>query len=244
MRPPSAHGPQGPWSSKGAGVEQVPLQLPAAGKKLRSVRADNFRKPLVKEVSDVTLAKEASAALKDAKSCTAAIAATQRQLQWWAALRLIRLTANSGSLRLNVISANAAVRSCDSAGQWAWALQLIAGFRHDGLDQDLFTWNTAMHACGRGREWAQALQLLRCAILEDEDRKKGAQRQNSLTISFNTLINACRSAARWEQALSLLGAMQQGSYQADAVSFNSAMSACAAACGAAGVVNAWASALF
>lgn len=103
--------------------------------------------------------------------------------------------------RPNVVTYNAAMQACGSAGRWREALALLRGMLSNKVAPNATSLTAAIAACGFAGEWQQALDLLRAV----KDVDGGVV----LSVgSYNAAIRACGKAGRFEQAVGVLREME------------------------------------
>ena len=91
------------------------------------------------------------------------MADTQPQLQRWCApcppFPSISLPLSLSLSRLP-ITYNAAISTCEKAGEWARDLQFLEGMANSRVEAHTITYSAAISACEKAGEWVRALQLL------------------------------------------------------------------------------------
>lgn len=103
--------------------------------------------------------------------------------------------------RPNVVTYNAAMQACGSAGQWREALRLLRAMLADNIAPNATSFTSAIAACGSAGEWEQARRLLGAV--------KGVEGAAPLSVgSYNAAIKACGDAGRIEEAVGILREME------------------------------------
>ncbi|CAJ1346417.1 unnamed protein product [Effrenium voratum] len=130
-------------------------------------------------------------------------------LPWQHALHLLQ-EAEGNSLEPNVIAVNGAMSACEKAGEWPWALQLLADLGHRS---NVISFSTAISAC----TWPLAVRLL-----EQMER----QQVPPNVVSCNAAITACGKGGRWQEAVQLFQDIPRRRLLPTEVSLCAAISAC------------------
>lgn len=103
--------------------------------------------------------------------------------------------------RPNVVTYNAAMQACGSAGQWREALRLLRAMLAENIAPNATSFTSAIAACGAAGEWEQARRLLGAV--------KRAHGAALLSVgSYNAAIKACGDAGRFEEAVEVLREME------------------------------------
>ena len=134
--------------------------------------------------------------------------------QWEGALRL--LVEMSRDLKLDSITYSSALAACGDARAWLQALELCADARSQSLELNVGTINAGLRAFRGTETWPVAL-----CIRSELSEKLGP---GPVQVMTNSLIGACSEASAWACALRAFEAHPEG--DADAISFNAALSAC------------------
>ncbi|CAK9056917.1 unnamed protein product [Durusdinium trenchii] len=134
-----------------------------------------------------------SSALPNDVTYNATLSACEKSKQWRASAELLEQMAFSG-IRIDVISMDAAVTSCDlSVPLWRRALSYLRRFGHDArLQPSSITLNAALSVCRQ--RWPVVL-----ALLDDVGRQVP---KDSCTLPL--LLGACESHVTWRASLEFL----------------------------------------
>jgi pentatricopeptide repeat protein len=117
----------------------------------------------------------------------------------------------------NIVCYNAAISSCEKAGNSEQAVALLDELARRGLAPDVVSFSSAISACEKAGDWPKALELL------------GAMQEQGVApnvFAFGSAISACGSGGRWQEALALLDAMRARGVAPNVVCFNAALTAC------------------
>lgn len=107
----------------------------------------------------------------------------------------------------------AAVRSCEKASEWAWALHLLVNASRNSAAPGVAVSTFIANAACRRAKWKQAVSLL--ASLHQPDR-----------VAFNILITAWGLGQHWEQSLAVFEDMLLRNVSRDVVTFASVGATC------------------
>ncbi|CAE8714583.1 unnamed protein product, partial [Polarella glacialis] len=114
-------------------------------------------------------------------------------------------------------SFNAALSSCERAGQSDRCLGLMATMLADRLSPDIASYSSAIRASSRFGNWEEALALLCVAQLRSVSTDIAA---------FSAAVTACEKGWQWEHAIALLCLASRSAVRPDLASRNAAISAC------------------
>eukprot|EP00435_Cladocopium_sp_Y103_P005512 s125_g1.t2 len=176
---------------------------------------------------------------------TGAILACARSGQWQRALLLLA-DARTQLLPPDVPSHAAAIHACSEAAKWQQSLLLLTDMAGHKTWPDLVTFNTAILSCARGQQWRWSLRLLSGMLLDQvlpdamveaytcswkwEEALAAVAELECFTGSSDaqgrsSAMGAMGICRQWQWAVHLLGDL---GLQADAIAWNSCISACAA----------------
>jgi len=96
------------------------------------------------------------------------------------------------------------LKTCEDAGNWSHALDLLGFMRSDGVKVSRRAWTSGMGACARGGRWAEALRLM-----ADMDKA----REPPDHTAYNAAIEACGEQGAHQQAGQLMLEMRQRGLQ-------------------------------
>lgn len=117
--------------------------------------------------------------------------------------------------RPNVVTYNAAIQACGSAGRWREALTLLRGMLSEKISPNATSFTSAIASCGFAGEWQQALGLLRAV--------KDINGGGLLSVgSYNAAVRACGEAGRYKEAVGVLREMEADAKKEGASSDSSA----------------------
>jgi pentatricopeptide repeat domain-containing protein 1 len=187
-----------------------------------------------------SMAKDGGVAVT-VQAMNGAIGALGRQSRWPEGLALLRkmqgpsaaegiLAADGAPLRADSYSFGAALDGCAKGGAWAEALQLLQNDMPTAqVPPTVRHYGACLAALGTAGRWHEASQLL--------ESMEAAGVSPSL-ICVNSAVAACAKAGQWRAAVALVAGLEDGGRfpaatadgGADAFTFTSALSACAAAC--------------
>ena len=127
--------------------------------------------------------------------------------------------------RPNVVTYNAAMQACGSAGRWREALRLLRALLAEGIAPNATSFTSAIAACGAAGEWQQARRLIGAV--------RKAHGAGLLSVaSYNAAIKACGDAGRFEEAVEVLREMEadalsrgEGTPAPDATTYTAAIKA-------------------
>lgn len=152
----------------------------------------------------------------DVPSHAAAIHACSEAAKWQQSLLLLTDMAGHKTWP-DLVTFNTAILSCARGQQWRWSLRLLSGMLLDQVLPDVTTHRAMVEAYTCSWKWEEALAAV--AELEGFTGSSDAQGRSSAM----SAIGICR---QWQWAVQLLGDL---GLQADAIAWNSWISACAAA---------------
>jgi pentatricopeptide repeat domain-containing protein 1 len=187
-----------------------------------------------------SMAKDGGVAVT-VQAMNGAIGALGRQSRWPEGLALLRKmqrpsaaegipAADGAPLRADSYSFGAALDGCAKGGAWAEALQLLQNDMPTAqVPPTVRHYGACLAALGTAGRWHEASQLL-----ESMD----AAGMSPSLICVNSAVAACAKAGQWRAAVALVAGLEDGGRfpaatadgGADAFTFTSALSACAAAC--------------
>ena len=99
---------------------------------------------------------------------------------------------------------------CERAGQWQKGLEILQQMKTATIQADVVVYNAAMSTCGHAGQWEWSMALFK--ELQEE-----------------ALQSACERAGNWTAALGCFEDLILSRLQADAISYNSMITALAAA---------------
>eukprot|EP00913_Durusdinium_trenchii_P000129 g117.t1 len=135
--------------------------------------------------------------LASTRSYGSIINAFQSSAQWRLAVQLLHQMWIDRT-EWNTVTCNAALSSCEKAGERKMALFLLQSMTRQSVQADEITYNAAISACERTDRWDLALHLL------------AEMQSNSLPPSDTSLtaaISACKTPGEWERALRLMAGL-------------------------------------
>ncbi|CAE8585534.1 unnamed protein product, partial [Polarella glacialis] len=181
--------------------------------------------PLKHPPADAPLLFWSSAASASAAAPLASLALDSHRhwQRWQRALELLAEVHLRG-LQPTVITFNAAVNACTSAGEWQQALELLGSLRRAGLEPSQATFHTLLAACDVAGLWELALQLLtqlqQCTLPVGSSPKKeplearlpqaGHYQWADPQLAYGAAISACSRAQQRGVAMALLQELRTG----------------------------------
>ncbi|CAE7528258.1 unnamed protein product [Symbiodinium sp. CCMP2592] len=115
---------------------------------------------------------------------------------WEEAVAHIERLAKPGSGAIDTLCFTAAVRTCGSCGEWAWAMYLLDKMQGRGFLPDVVTATLVLSACRQSGQWQTALGILR-----EKMPSLGIEPSSS---SIKTVLAACFEANQLAAGLELL----------------------------------------
>eukprot|EP00435_Cladocopium_sp_Y103_P027881 s2612_g6.t3 len=113
-------------------------------------------------------------------------------------------------LRIDLVSFNASMTSCQAVGRWQEAFFLLDFMLQVQVSPDVTSLSSLVTSAAKASRWRMALQGF-------EDRKTMNR------VGFCAAINACEKGQRWSEAIQLLQILRQRQ-EADVPSFNAVLS--------------------
>ncbi|CAE8660460.1 unnamed protein product [Polarella glacialis] len=120
-------------------------------------------------------------------------------------------------LRADAVSFNAAMSSCEKAGQWQMAVQLLRQLPPLRVRADEIGYGAAIRACSSQGRWQLALGLV---------SEMAGVKLRPNEVCRNAAITGCERAGCWQPALAVLQLMPEQGSRPDVISFNAAISSC------------------
>ncbi|CAK9114419.1 unnamed protein product [Durusdinium trenchii] len=164
---------------------------------------------------------------------------------WWEKSLALLDNLQTERLSASVILCNSVIRSCERAGRWLEALQLLKATP----ERDVVGFSSALQACAKAAQWAMALavfdQIPRAGLRQNLHATTGAiiaagqglHWLSSLRLlrslgedadvpAHAASIGACELSMQWRQALSLLVQLLDRSQEPNMACYNVTISAC------------------
>ena len=128
--------------------------------------------------------------------------------EWW--LALMALSGLDPNRTAEPITFNAAMSSCQKAGHWPWATEVLRTMSRLQSERDIISYSSVVSACEKAAAWAEALSIGR--VLQES--------QLQLDLIFNASLSACEKSGNWQLSLHLL----RSEVRPDVISFNATIS--------------------
>ncbi|CAE7771234.1 unnamed protein product, partial [Symbiodinium pilosum] len=161
---------------------------------------------------------------------------SMRKASRWRRAHLLLTQFEMASLQTDLRSFSVASSACSRSRHWQQAVELVTRQMHSGLQPDRVSFALWLNQCCCATfniNWDRsAFEAASACSTSDWMRTihvfhQMASMQVRLDVANgNTALNSCEKAAAWITGLALLQHLPQAATSADAVTFNSAVSAC------------------
>ncbi|CAE7604036.1 unnamed protein product [Symbiodinium sp. CCMP2592] len=138
------------------------------------------------------------------------LSACGRGGRWWQCVAVLADMA-SNLLSPDIVTYNSLMTVCQSTPQWMVVHQLFRDIQCLGLLADRIAFNSLLAACGSSQQWEAASMVVDLGIFLPS------------VVTVGVAMNVLGEAGRWQSACRLLYALQEKRWEANTITYNSAI---------------------